>query len=443
MATNNRHTAWSSIIDSCQVNLRQAPQYAAVSSIGDTTPCYLQPPPIVEIRQVLDFAGNRRFPHDDTNDAEGQLLMHVALIDSISNVELPCYYPIIHTHNGNHSTTQEFATETQPSLSGCLVSSAYKVQAEAGARVKVCVFPEVRVWVCGVFKLKFTLFEKCGPVFTVLPKETYPGPLAPTKLSLTLATQGIRQRVYKQPLVRKQRKSLVRSHRTDEDAIIIVADDDDDDDDRPGLSKIHSVVDVDEPVIPPRPIHRKIRARGVAAAVGNTRPGPVARQRYATCTPASRPKTNPSSQSTLLSKKDKSELQAKQPTQERLAVVTPPTCYAETTSASSPASENSKRRESQWEVVSDDGARGSDYSPPGLPCGFSLLSKDDTTGTSDSTDDDDRHEASLAVVIRPREKRTSNEPVYPCGSAAMEQVNMVPPLAQGSGGKMSLCNLLL
>jgi hypothetical protein len=76
---------WSSIVDACQVNVRQEPQYAAVSNIGDTSkfrlqtsflvfassdirltlygvlgPHYLQPPPIVEIRQVRDLAtGNR------------------------------------------------------------------------------------------------------------------------------------------------------------------------------------------------------------------------------------------------------------------------------------------------------------------------------------------------------------------------------------------------
>lgn len=212
MATTTKRSAkWSSIIDFCQVNIRQVPQYAAVSSIGDASTfvilrtnllflrisrrvfdslCYLFRPSLSTTTtdnrdQTSAQSGGKQAscglypytrlesadasslvssPFNDDNEGDG-LLMHIALIDSTSNAELPCYYPIVqHTYSSNNgiTTTQEFATETQPSLSGCLVSPAYKVQAEAGAGVRVCVFPEVRVWVCGVFKLKFTLYEKCG-----------------------------------------------------------------------------------------------------------------------------------------------------------------------------------------------------------------------------------------------------------------------------------------
>jgi hypothetical protein len=74
--------------------------------------------------------------------------MSVALVDGISNIELDRYLDT----DGNQ----------QPYLSGSVVSSTYKVHAEGGAEVRVFLFPEIKVWVAGDFKLRFSMFEQAA-----------------------------------------------------------------------------------------------------------------------------------------------------------------------------------------------------------------------------------------------------------------------------------------
>lgn len=74
--------------------------------------------------------------------------MSVALVDETSNVELDSYPD----SDGNR----------QPYLSGSVVSPTYKVHAEGGAEVRVFLFPEIKVWVAGKYKLRFSTFEGCA-----------------------------------------------------------------------------------------------------------------------------------------------------------------------------------------------------------------------------------------------------------------------------------------
>ncbi|KAJ9094684.1 hypothetical protein QFC21_005841 [Naganishia friedmannii] len=465
---SHRLTSWSSIVDSCLVNIRQAPEYAAVSSIGDTTPQYLQPPPIVEIRQVRSRAEDRSSLNNDAEDDNGTLLMHVALIDSTSNNELPCYYPII---NNPTTAIQEFATETQPSLSGCLVSPAYKVHAEAEARVRVQTMRPCHVSI--------------SPAFKVLPKESYPGPLAPTQLSITLATQGIRQRVYKQPLIRKRRKPLVCHQQLCKDG----DDGQTTTDNVLPLLNDYPVIDVDEETVPPRPVHRKIKTRSVASNFGGAAGGgTVARRRYAMSTPASRvlqqPQSSKSSQFKLHSKPvQEGAGNHVHPSSSRLTrplgitsnhsrqrtprmLLTHEKNKMPNDSHLSTTRNDSQRRQGGPQVdltitgSSGDGEGGSDSSYSSArasPCVTALVPasnrhKDDgdTINTSDSPQDTDDDEnggggggLSLSVTIRPRNDETLKGAVNHREISMVRKSDMSPPLVQGSGGKMSLCNLLL
>lgn len=72
--------------------------------------------------------------------------MSIALVNGITGVDLNSYCDV----DGNQ----------QPYLSGSVVSPTYQVHAEGGADVRVFLFPEVKVWVAGHFKLKFSLFER-------------------------------------------------------------------------------------------------------------------------------------------------------------------------------------------------------------------------------------------------------------------------------------------
>lgn len=72
--------------------------------------------------------------------------MHAALIDRTTSLELNSY--------------QDADGNQQPYLSGSVVSPTYNVHAEGGAEVKVFLFPEIKVWVAGGYKLRFSLFEE-------------------------------------------------------------------------------------------------------------------------------------------------------------------------------------------------------------------------------------------------------------------------------------------
>lgn len=78
--------------------------------------------------------------------ASTNLVMHAALIDRATSLELNSYQDV----DGNQ----------QPYLTGSVVSPTYTVHAEGGAEVRVFLFPEIKVWVAGSYKLRFSLFEE-------------------------------------------------------------------------------------------------------------------------------------------------------------------------------------------------------------------------------------------------------------------------------------------
>lgn len=72
--------------------------------------------------------------------------MSVTLVDSKTGTELNTY--------------RDREGHPQPYVTGTVVSPTYQVLDEGSTPVKVFLFPEVKVWVAGRFRLRFSLFEK-------------------------------------------------------------------------------------------------------------------------------------------------------------------------------------------------------------------------------------------------------------------------------------------
>lgn len=72
--------------------------------------------------------------------------MSITLIDSKTGIELNSYL--------------DCDGHPQPYLTGTVVSSTYNVRAGEDEQVRVFLFPEVKVWVAGRFRLRFSLFVR-------------------------------------------------------------------------------------------------------------------------------------------------------------------------------------------------------------------------------------------------------------------------------------------
>lgn len=210
---------------------------------------------------------------------------------------------------------------------------------------------------------------------------------------------------------------------------------------------------VQEETLPLRPVPRKIQTRGITAGCsgggsGNGGGAAVARQRYATSTPASRVLRQP--------QQHKSSSKSHSKTEVLQSRVTANDCIILSSRSISPNDDSSdvRRKESPSVPVnrtfSYPNGDGVDSSyPTAEPCSISLLPtldrrKDDIIIIGDSAEEEDEETVSLSVTIRSRTAGgASDGAVDRLRSAVLRGEEIVPPLVRRDKGKMSLCNLLL